>query len=295
MTDYSLGMMQSGNDALEQLKKEIYRDDKPYRTVQTRIGDLSPEERKQLVQVARIVLAFQRENVRGTGVSDIDYMGLIERLYRGLKPDLKVLLNDVLTAIEPVKVVKKPEPDYRDKLLKMYDQDERFKVPLPKYDLPIQEPFKDTPEPKTKPSPTLPPKPTQQTSFLARLEDSESSGRSDAEITLDDGRRFVGKLQFCEARLKDYQKATGTSFTQEEFKDNLALQDLVAAWHLNDIDKAIDDLGADAKAYDRDGLRAVGHLGGKTGMKKFVQSKGGYNPSDKLGTSLLDYYRKHSA
>ena len=95
------------NDALEQLKKEIYRDDKPYRTVQTRIGDLTPEDRKQLVQVARIVLAFQRENVRGTGVSDIDYMGLIERLYRGLKPDLKVLLADVLQEIEPVKVVAK--------------------------------------------------------------------------------------------------------------------------------------------------------------------------------------------
>jgi len=53
--------------------------------------------------------------------------------------------------------------------------------------------------------------------FLDKLIESESSGRSDAEITLDDGRRFVGKLQFGEARLKDYQKATGTSFTQEEF------------------------------------------------------------------------------
>ena len=88
--------------------------------------------------------------------------------------------------------------------------------------------------------------------------------------------------------MKDYQKATSTSFCQEDFKDNLALQDRVAAWHLNDIDKAIDDLGDDAKAYDRDGLRAVGHLGVKTGMKKFIKSKGGYNPSDKLGTSLLD-------
>ena len=294
MSDYSLGMMQSGNDALEQLKKEIYRDDKPYRTVQTRIGDLTPEERKQLVQVARIVLAFQRENVRSTGVSDIDYMGLIERLYRGLKPDLKVLLNDVLTEIEPVKVVKKPKPDYRDKLLKMYDQDERFKVPLPKYDLPIQEPFKDAPEPQAKPSPTLPPKPTQQPSFLSRLEDSESSGRSDGEITLDDGRKFVGKLQFGEARLKDYQKATGTKFTQQEFKDNLALQDRVAAWHLEDLAKAVDELGDAAKGYSKEGLLAVGHLGGKSGMKQFVKSKGQYDPEDTLGTSLSEYYNKFS-
>lgn len=294
MSDYSLGMMQSGKDALEQLKKEIYRDDKPYRTVQTRIEELTPEERKKLVQVAQIVLAFQRENVRGTGVTDIDYMGLIERLYRGLKPDLKVLLNDVLTAIEPVKVVKKPKPDYRDALLKMYDQDERFKTPLPKYELPIQEPFKDTPEPKAKPSPTLPPKQTQQPSFLSRLEDSESSGRSDAEIKLDDGRKFVGKLQFGEARLKDYQKATGTKFTQQEFKDNLALQDRVAAWHLEDLAKAVDELGDAAKGYSKEGLLAVGHLGGKSGMEQFVKSKGQYDPEDALGTSLSDYYNKFS-
>ena len=121
---------------------------------------------------------------------------------------------------------------------------------------------------------------------------SESSGRSDAEITLDDGRKFVGKLQFGEARLKDYQKATGTSFTQEEFKKNLALQDRVAAWHLDDIDKAIYQLGDDAKAYDLDGLRAVAHLSGKTGMKKFVRSIGDYNPKDALGTSAQAYYDK---
>ena len=141
-----------------------------------------------------------------------------------------------------------------------------------------------------KPSPTLPPKPAQQLSFLARLEDSESSGRSDAEIPLDDGRKFVGKLQIGEARLKDYQKATGTKFTQQAFKNNLALQDRVAALHLNDIDKAIDALGEHAKAYNRDGLRATAHISGKTGMKKFVQSKGKYNPSDALGTSAQDYY-----
>ena len=34
--------------------------------------------------------------------------------------------------------------------------------------------------------------------FLERLVQSESSGRSDAEITLDDGRKFVGKPQFVQ-------------------------------------------------------------------------------------------------
>ena len=36
----------------------------------------------------------------------------------------------------------------------------------------------------------------------------------------------------------------------------------------------------------------MAHLGGKGGMKKFVLSKGQYDPSDDLGTSLKDYYDK---
>ena len=293
MPDLPLGIMRTENDALENLKKEIYGR-KPFQSLQTRIGELTVEDRATLVSIAKIVLAFQQATVSSEGITDIDYASLIERLYKGLKPELKVLLADVLDEIEPVKVVPKKEVKPSGKTI--YEDQRYFpKKPLPKFDLPIQQPFKDTtPDPKAKPSPTIAPKPAQQLSFLARLEDSESSGRSDAEITLDDGRKFSGKLQFGEARLKDYQKATGTKFSQEEFRDNLALQDRVAAWHLDDIDKAIDALGEDAKAYDRDGLRAVAHLSGKTGMRKFVQSRGDYNPQDALGTTAQAYYDKFS-
>lgn len=116
-----------------------------------------------------------------------------------------------------------------------------------------------------------------------------------AGITIKDGRRFVGKLQFGEARLEDYKQSTGRTFTQDEFKSDTALQDAVAEWHFKDIDKAIDALGVNTEGYDRDGLRAVAHLGGKTGMRKFVQSKGEYNPEDELGTSLQSYYDKFSS
>ena len=102
----------------------------------------------------------------------------------------------------------------------------------------------------------------------------------------------MGALQVGDARLQDYKKATGSSFTQDEFKANSALQRSVAAWHIADIDKTIDGLGINTDGYDRDGLRAVAHLGGKSGMKKFVRSNGEYNPSDALGTSLQDYYDK---
>jgi hypothetical protein len=130
--------------------------------------------------------------------------------------------------------------------------------------------------------------------FIDRLTQSESSGDSKAEITIKDGRKFAGKLQFGEARLQDYRAATGKTFTQDQFKADEALQDDVGAWHIADIDKAIDNLGDAAKGYSRNGLRSVAHLGGKGGMAKFVQSSGKHNPADELGTSLQDYYEKFS-
>jgi hypothetical protein len=130
--------------------------------------------------------------------------------------------------------------------------------------------------------------------FLERLTQSESSGDSQAEITIKDGRKFSGKLQFGEARLQDYKAATGKAFTQDQFKADDALQDQVGAWHIADIDKAIDNLGDAAKGYSRNGLRSVAHLGGKGGMAKFVKSSGKRNPADELGTSLQDYYEKFS-
>ena len=131
--------------------------------------------------------------------------------------------------------------------------------------------------------------------FLAKLTQSESSGNSQAEITIKDGRRFVGSLQFGAARLADYKAASGKRFTQDEFKADEALQAEVADWHVADINKSIDALGDAAKDYDRDGLRSVAHLGGKGGMRKFVKSGGKYNPADELGTSLRDYYDKFSS
>jgi hypothetical protein len=136
--------------------------------------------------------------------------------------------------------------------------------------------------------------PADNTDFLQRLNQSESSGDTTAEITISDGRTFSGALQFGSARLADYKTATGSSFTQDEFKANTVLQDKVAAWHIADIDKAIDALGDKTSQYNRDGLRAVAHLGGKGGMAKYVKSGGTYNPSDELNTSLQDYYDKFS-
>ena len=132
-------------------------------------------------------------------------------------------------------------------------------------------------------------------SFMDALTASESGGRADAEYTTRDGRRHVGLLQFSDARLQDYRNATGETFTQDQFIQDAELQTRVSQWHIASIDTAIDALGEAASGLDRDGLRAVAHLGGEAGMRRFVRSNGGYNPSDELGTSLSDYYARFSS
>lgn len=131
-------------------------------------------------------------------------------------------------------------------------------------------------------------------SFYNKLKQSESSNDTTASRVNKSGERYVGELQFGEARLSDYKNATGASFDLDEFQKNPNLQSKVGLWHIRDIDRYIDQLGELAEGYDRNGLRAVAHLGGKEGMKKWLESKGKSNPSDELGTSLTKYYNKFS-
>ena len=133
-----------------------------------------------------------------------------------------------------------------------------------------------------------------ESSFRDRLAMSESSNNYLERRVNEDGSVYVGQLNFGQARLDDYMKANKVQFTQEQFRTNPALQDKVADWHFADIDRAINSLGNAATKYNMDGLRAVAHLGGITGMIRFVNSGGKINPSDELGTSLLKYYNKFS-
>ena len=310
-------------DALEQLRKIV--EPLTPKTLNAQIEALSDKQREQLkilVSQLKLSMSFSRVNDRYA-----DYKTLISRMYPRLDMEFSELITDVMESLDPTPEMP-PEVRYKRSLERKRTPRE---MAMSVYDNPDFFPPRDTnnggPNPRASkggrvtaqqieaPSATISSEESvfdfNNTALLNsnnttegtdaanktlrnKLEASESSGRSDAEITLDDGRKFVGKLQFGEARLKDYQKATGTKFSQEEFKNNLALQDRVAAWHLNDIDKAIDALGEQAKAYNRDGLRATAHISGLTGMKKFVQSKGKYNPSDALGTSAQDYYDKFS-
>ena len=61
-----------------------------------------------------------------------------------------------------------------------------------------------------------------------------------------------------------------------------------------DIDTATDSIVEKANIHYRDVLREIAHLDGIGRMKKYVKSKGMYNPKDQLFTSLQDYHDKFS-
>jgi hypothetical protein len=139
--------------------------------------------------------------------------------------------------------------------------------------------------------------------FISFLESSESSGDPRAESIMADGRKHAGLLQFSEKRLTDARKALDLTFTMEEFKNDTELQRRVGAWHIKDIDTAIKNLSAGGglpEGFDnKNGLRAVAHLGGISGMIQFVTTRGEYDKHDgtkkKPGTYMSEYYKKFSA
>jgi len=255
------------------------------RTLEQRLAELSDAERKSLIQTAKLVQMGLRMRVASNDYS-MGYFGMVNTMYGGMAIDKRQLIAELLKEAAPLSFTPKPKQSPQDMALGFYDRADMQAKPSQ------QETMEQaTEQPIAKPIAEA----DSTTSFLDKLTQSESSGDTTAEITISDGRTFSGALQFGSARLADYKKATGSSFSQNEFKANTVLQDKVAAWHIADIDKTIDGLGLNTDAYDRDGLRAVAHLGGKGGMRRFVQSAGEYNPADELGTSLQSYYDKFSA
>ena len=133
-------------------------------------------------------------------------------------------------------------------------------------------------------------------SFISSMAMSESSNNSRSIRTNKDGKQFGGSLNIGRAVQDQFMNATGAEFTMDDFRDDPILQNEVALFHIGKLDQAISSIkNIPEKFNDINGLRGVGHLGGATGMKKFVESGGKYNPRDELGTSLMDYFNKFSS
>ena len=213
------------------------------------------------------------------------YHDLVERMYGKMDMTTKRLVAAILQDADPRDEPDTPAPDKRVAAREAMYEQMSFDFDTAQAEV---QTFKDAQDEAETPETTM-------DGFMRKMAMSESSGDPNAEITLEDGRTFTGLYQFGDARLSDYRKATGAKFTRAEFQEDEALQQKVADWHFADIEDAIDALGSEADGYDRDGLMAVAHLGGVGGMKKYVRTKGQYNPSDALGTSLSDYYNKFSA
>ena len=148
------------------------------------------------------------------------------------------------------------------------------------------------------------------TGFNGALATAESGGKSNAI----NPQGYTGTYQFGKQRLAQlgyYTPAPGEDMSdntkwggkvsvpgfnvtdQQSFANNPAAQQVVFNTHLGDIDNAITNTpGADR--FDKNGLRAVAHLGGVGGMQRFVSSGGTYNPADANGTTLGAYYQRFS-
>ena len=156
----------------------------------------------------------------------------------------------------------------------------------------LYEQYKDNPEELARIAASL------SSNMLTNLGESESQGLGGYNAQNSEG--YVGKYQFGDARLTDFRDATGKDFTMEQFKDSPALQEEVVQWHQKDISDYADDTGLDeykgqtinGVLINDDSIMAMAHLGGKSGMRKFIESGGEYNPADSNGTTLSDYGKK---
>ena len=150
--------------------------------------------------------------------------------------------------------------------------------------------------------------------FKEDLAISESSGNYDAV----NEQGYMGKYQFGDARLKDFLTANEgydkdldkdkkiISTFKNNFMDTPSLQEDVMTWHVDDINSYIDS--RDLNKYigkeiggvtiTREGLIAGAHLGGRTGLKQFLDTgmkiHGDEDEKDTQGTYISDYIMKFS-
>ncbi|MEN6526403.1 MAG: hypothetical protein ABFD65_07945, partial [Candidatus Polarisedimenticolia bacterium] len=137
----------------------------------------------------------------------------------------------------------------------------------------------------------------------ASLVANESGGRWNAknDVQGSGGRGHFGRLQFSRGRMQDYMRATGEHFTPEQFMSSPELQQRVEDWHFGDIDRFVGQRGlgrylnatVGGTPMTQDAMRAVAHLGGNSGLERFLTTGGRYNPADANGTRLSDYAARH--
>ena len=123
------------------------------------------------------------------------------------------------------------------------------------------------------------------------------SGGNFGAVNADTG--AAGRGQFMESRLADAKRAgvVPANMTLDQFRADSTAQVRVEQWHVSDIGNFITRNQLDQYVgrtvagipITPNGMLAVAHLGGSTGLKKFLETGGQYNPADANGTRLSDY------
>ena len=134
--------------------------------------------------------------------------------------------------------------------------------------------------------------------YNAGLSRTESGGN----YSIVNAEGYGGKYQWGQDKLTDYNRATGQNITMEQFLASPQIQEDAQRWNVSDVDGFIKGNGLDqyigqnigGVQITQNGLRAMAHLGGNNGMKRFLESGGQYNPADSNGTSLADYAQTHA-
>jgi len=114
---------------------------------------------------------------------------------------------------------------------------------------------------------------------------------------------YGGRMQFGAERLADAAAAglvprgtTGAQFAQMPVEQQQRVED----WHFNNIDTRAQQEGLTeyhgrvvaGVPINENSIRAMAHLGGFDGAKRFIETNGRYNPADSNGTRLSDYGRR---
>ena len=239
------------DDLLSQIKLML----SPAKTQQTlsqRVDSLPEVQQRQVLSFAQLLktgMSLQTE--------PISWASLIENFYPNLNSNLKSVIAAVLQESDPQELVGIKRSNFREEAQAAFLDDYAAKLEPAKPTTPVKytddevntimnNVYRDTYGREANFGNT-------NQAFLNKLALSESSGKTDAEITIKDGRTFTGKYQLGEARLTDYRRAKKEKFSTADFKQDEALQDMVAAWHFSDISSEIDKLGDKANEYDRDG------------------------------------------
>ena len=144
--------------------------------------------------------------------------------------------------------------------------------------------------------------------FRTKMGGSEDA--SGTAIQWTNGQPYIGKYQMGMPRLKDlgFADKDGNMTipghpeirTIQDFAKSAQAQEQVATSHFAKVDEEIKSAGLDkyigrtvgGVPVDQNALRGMIHIGGPNGTRRFLESDGRENPSDRFGTRIGDYGRK---